>query len=280
LLSEGQLLIADDLIRIYDRDSPEIDKFTLESSDGWFQMDGKVIDFLFYVFEARMSHQAYAITRNETRRQREKGDGGDGDGGENFILEGEPQEPIGNEDFSHLTPIQPIRGPDSPHQTLQLPTLPPLPHSPHSPQLPTLQIESPSPQPQNNDHTDPSVADPSIADAMLWHNRLCLHAISTLQKAGIVPKSAQVGPCKACIEGKHTKLPYRRYEHNAKRTLWCVHSDMSGMSVSLIKTNYRYFITFVDDLSRYAWIDFTARKDAKSIRDVFQGWSSGGSGRI
>src|SRR5271167_853495 len=102
LLSEGQLLISDDLIRTYDRNSPEVDKFGLESSDGWFQMDGKVIDFLFYVFEARTSHQVYAITRSETKRQREKGDGADGDG-ENFYLEREPQEPIRSEDFSHLT---------------------------------------------------------------------------------------------------------------------------------------------------------------------------------
>ena len=52
LLSKGQLLIGDDLIRTYDCNSPEVDKFGLESSDGYFQMEGKVIDYLFYVFEA------------------------------------------------------------------------------------------------------------------------------------------------------------------------------------------------------------------------------------
>ena len=46
------------------------------------------------------------------------------------------------------------------------------------------------------------------------------------------------------------------------------------MSVPSIKTNYRYFVTFVDDLSRYAWIGFTDRKDAKSIRDVFEPWKA------
>src|SRR5277367_7810 len=50
LLSEGQLLIGDDLIRAYDRNSHEVDKFGLESSDGHFQMDGKVIDYLFLRF--------------------------------------------------------------------------------------------------------------------------------------------------------------------------------------------------------------------------------------
>src|SRR5436190_11819008 len=236
LLSEGQLLIGDDLIRTYDRNSPEVDKFGLESSDGYFQMDGKVIDYLIYVFEARTSHQAYAVTRSEARCQHEESDADVGDVGENFHLEGEPQESI---------------------------------RSPYSPQPPPSQIQSPSPQSLKN-----IPVDPSTADAILWHNRLGHRAISTLQKAGIVPKSAQISPCKACIEGKQTKLPYRRYEHNAKRTLWRVHSDMSGMSVPSIKTNYRYFVTFVDDLSRYAWIGFTDRKDAKSIRDVFEPWKA------
>ena len=48
---------------------------------GYFQMDGKIIDYLFYVFEARTSHEAYAITRSETRRQRVDDDGGEDEGG-------------------------------------------------------------------------------------------------------------------------------------------------------------------------------------------------------
>jgi hypothetical protein len=68
------------MIRTYDRNSHEADKFGLESSDSYFQMDGKVIDYLFYVFEARTSHEAYALTRSEARRQ-------DEDGSENFHLD-------------------------------------------------------------------------------------------------------------------------------------------------------------------------------------------------
>jgi hypothetical protein len=269
LLSEGQLLMYDDLIRTYDRNSYKVDNFGLESSDGEFQMDGKIIDLLFYVFEARTSHQAYAVTRSATRNQREALGDDDGDvGGENFldgksIMEGGSQEPIRSEDLSHLTSIQPIRGPEFSHLTAKSPQPPQPPQPPPSP------IESPTPQPQNNGEIDPS-----IDDATLWHNRLGHRAISTLQKARIVPKSAQIRPCKACVEGKQTKLPYRRYEHNAKHTLWRVHSDMSGMSIPSIKTNYRYFVTFIDDFSRYAWVYFTDRKDAKSIREVFEPWKA------
>src|SRR5271170_3592780 len=49
---------------------------------------------------------------------------------------------------------------------------------------------------------------------------------------------------------------------------------MSWMSITTIKKSYRYFITFVDDFSRYAWVYFTDRKDAKAIREVFEQWKA------
>jgi hypothetical protein len=49
---------------------------------------------------------------------------------------------------------------------------------------------------------------------------------------------------------------------------------MSGMSIVATKKGYRYFITFIDDLSRYAWVYFTDRKDAKTILEVFQKWQA------
>jgi hypothetical protein len=55
---------------------------------------------------------------------------------------------------------------------------------------------------------------------------------------------------------------------------------MSGMSVPLIKTDYSYFVTFIDDLSHYAWIDFTERKDAKSICEVFERWKANAENKL
>jgi hypothetical protein len=49
---------------------------------------------------------------------------------------------------------------------------------------------------------------------------------------------------------------------------------MSEMSVALIETNYRYFVTFLDNLSGYTWIDFIERKDAKSIWNIFERWKA------
>ena len=35
-----------------------------------------------------------------------------------------------------------------------------------------------------------------------------------------------------------------------------------------------YFITFIDDFSRYCWIYFAARKDAKTIHDIYIQWKA------
>jgi transposase InsO family protein len=252
LLSEGKLLIEADLIRKYDMYGKDMAKFTVQSSNGEFSLDGKIIDLLFYVFEAKSGHQAHATTRSMTREQQddEMSDDDEENNNENFSIMGSANQPIRGQDLRHPTPASPLSTPTSTEDSL---------------------TETSNPEPNEAPN------DASIDDAILWHNRLVHRAISTLQNAGIVPKSLQIRairPCKSCVEGKQKKLPYRRYEHNAPRTLWRVHSDMSGMSVPSIKTNYRYFITFVDDKSRYAWVYFTDRKDAKTIHDVFELWKA------
>jgi hypothetical protein len=47
---------------------------------------------------------------------------------------------------------------------------------------------------------------------------------------------------------------------------------MSGMIVPAAEKGYRYFITFIDDLSRYSWVYFTERKDEKSIAEKYEEW--------
>jgi hypothetical protein len=251
LLSEGKLLIQADLIRTCNMYGDDIAKFNVQSSNGEFSLDGKIIDFLFYVFEAKSGHQAYATTRSMTRKQGDdEMDDDDESEDENFSIMGPANQPIRSENLRHLTPLSSPSTSTSTEDSL---------------------TETPYPEPNEAPN------DASIDDAILWHNRLGHRAISTLQNAGIVPKSLQIRairPCKSCVEGKQKKLPYRRYEHNALRTLWRVHSDMSGMSVPSIKTNYRYFITFVDDKSHYAWVYFTDRKYAKMIHDIFKPWKA------
>src|SRR5438046_8726808 len=46
---------------------------------------------------------------------------------------------------------------------------------------------------------------------------------------------------------------------------------MSGIQ-ELSIDGKKYFITFIDDFSRYCWIYFTLHKDAKTIRDIYEIW--------
>jgi hypothetical protein len=58
LLSEAKVLIFDDLIRTYGENARQTGKFTLQSGSGEFLLDGKIINDLYYVFEAKSGHQA------------------------------------------------------------------------------------------------------------------------------------------------------------------------------------------------------------------------------
>src|SRR5436309_4663090 len=141
--SEGKLFMNDGLIRMYRENSRQTGEFVLKKCDG-FSLLGKIVNELYFVFEAKSSHQVYAITRTMTTNQRD---------GEQI-----------DEDVDEE--IQSIRNQES--------------ESPSS-----FVSFSPSPTP-NGVSTDETVD-----DAILWHNRLTHRAISTLQKAGSVPKSVQ-----------------------------------------------------------------------------------------
>jgi transposase InsO family protein len=46
---------------------------------------------------------------------------------------------------------------------------------------------------------------------------------------------------------------------------------MSGIEAMSIN-GYQYYITFIDDYSRYCWVYFTKRKDAATIQDIYEQW--------
>ena len=69
------------------------------------------------------------------------------------------------------------------------------------------------------------------------------------------------GVCTGCFVGKH---PEKRYDvgkaHRAASILDLIHSDVVGpMSTNSIN-GCRYFLTFIDDCSRYCWIYFMKQK--------------------
>ena len=60
--------------------------------------------------------------------------------------------------------------------------------------------------------------------------------------------------CEPCLLGKMTKTPFSGTMERATDLLEIIHTDVCGpMSVDA-HDGYRYFLTFIDDLSRYEYI--------------------------
>ena len=97
---------------------------------------------------------------------------------------------------------------------------------------------------------------PSTNDAYLWHLRLGYinpNRIQRLIKDGLLePLDFDDFPiCESFLEGKMTKRPFNAKGRRAQELLELVHTDVCGPMSTQAKGGYEYFITFMDDYSRY-----------------------------
>ena len=90
----------------------------------------------------------------------------------------------------------------------------------------------------------------------LWHLRLCHIAedrIIKLERMKILSnlESSSNSTCEACLQGKMTRSPFVGQMERAKDVLEIIHSDVCGPFSEMARGDFYYFITFIDDLSRY-----------------------------
>ena len=99
----------------------------------------------------------------------------------------------------------------------------------------------------------------------LWHLRLGhinLDRINWLVKDGPLRK-LNVGTlpvCESCLEGKMTKRPFSAKGERSKEPLQLVHSDVCGPLSVQARGGYEYFVTFIDDYSRYGYVYLMHKK--------------------
>ena len=99
----------------------------------------------------------------------------------------------------------------------------------------------------------------------LWHLRLGhinLDRINRLVKDGPL-RELTVGTlpfCESCLEGKMTKRPFSGKGQRADEPLQLIHSDVCGPINVQARGGYEYFVTFIDDYSRYGYIYLMHRK--------------------
>ena len=96
-------------------------------------------------------------------------------------------------------------------------------------------------------------------DSLLWHCRLghiSKKRMTKLQKDGILstidPES--IGTCESCLLGKMTKAPFTKVGERAKDLLDLIHTDVCGPFSTTSINGHKYFITFIDDHSRYGYV--------------------------
>ena len=60
--------------------------------------------------------------------------------------------------------------------------------------------------------------------------------------------------CEPCLMGKMTKTPFSGTMERATDLLEIIHTDVWGPMSVEARGRYRYFLTFIDDLSRYGYM--------------------------
>ena len=94
----------------------------------------------------------------------------------------------------------------------------------------------------------------------LWHCRLGHIGVKRMKKLnsnGLLESLdyESFGTCELCLMGKMTKNPFSRTMERAKELLENIHTDVCGPMNIEARGGYRYFLTFIDDLSRYGYIN-------------------------
>ena len=86
-------------------------------------------------------------------------------------------------------------------------------------------------------------------------------ASQNLVKGINIPKSTRISFCEKCVEGKMSKKPFRSVgEIRSVTKLQCIHSDVCGPMPTQSIAGNKYFLTFIDDYSRYYKIYFMKNK--------------------
>ena len=99
----------------------------------------------------------------------------------------------------------------------------------------------------------------NVSEVYLWHCRLGhinKNRINRLAQEGILEVSdCELLPiCESYLLGKMTKSPFTGKGERASELLGLVHSDVCGPMSSSARGGFFYFITFINDLSRYGYV--------------------------
>lgn len=106
------------------------------------------------------------------------------------------------------------------------------------------------------------------------HTQILLHLLKHVPSINLSNKSIkQVLKyiCEACQLGKNHKLYFLTTETKTSQILELIHTYLWGPSSVLSRDGYTYYISFIDDFSRYTWIyPLKLKPEALSVFKLFR----------
>ncbi|KAG7572488.1 Integrase catalytic core [Arabidopsis suecica] len=117
----------------------------------------------------------------------------------------------------------------------------------------------------NNNVSSSIFANSVKTSVVLWHERLG-HPHSRALNLLLPGFSYDCSNCEACILGKHCKVVFPKSNTIYEKCFDLVHSDV-WTSPCASRDNHKYFVTFIDEKSKYTWITLLPSKDR--VYDAF-----------
>ncbi|GJZ11096.1 zinc finger, CCHC-type containing protein [Tanacetum coccineum] len=103
-----------------------------------------------------------------------------------------------------------------------------------------------------------------LNDSILWHARLGhvhFKRMQDMSKDGLIPAfDMDTKKCKTCMLTKITKKPFQNVKRETE-VLELIHSDLCDLHATPSLGNKKYFVTFIDDASRFCYVYLLHSKD-------------------
>jgi transposase InsO family protein len=104
------------------------------------------------------------------------------------------------------------------------------------------------------------------SDASSCHSRLChlnFGSMSRLSSLNLIPNLSIVkySKCQSCVQSKQPRKPHKAAEDRHLAPVELIHSDICEMNGMLTEGGQRYFMTMIDDASRYCYVYLLKTKD-------------------
>ena len=100
----------------------------------------------------------------------------------------------------------------------------------------------------------------------IWHSRLChinIGSMTRLAGMNLIPKFDLVkgSKCHVCVQSKQPRKPHKAAAVRNLAPLELIHFDLCKMNGELTKGGKRYFMTLIDDCTRFCYPHLLKSKD-------------------